>query len=108
MRPRRQVALLYTEASLLVVTSRRRFDQAHHTVLAKTVEIPVRVNERSFADAAVAPGNLTRVELHRSQNGTREAIQVIADKHGAAVMVAHLFGEVELLRLVVSLDLDHA
>src|SRR6185369_7783950 len=50
----------------------------------------------------------TGIELHRRQNRARETVQIISDQHGTAVVVAHVFGEVEFLRFIVCLDLDKA
>src|ERR1051326_8802311 len=68
----------------------------------------VRIDERTFADAAIAPRDLAGVKLHRCQYRTRKAVKITADENRTAVMVAHVFCEVDLLRSSIGFDFDEA
>src|SRR6185503_15061467 len=108
MRPRRQRVLRNPEAPLLLVPGGCRLNEPDDTILTKAVQVSIGIDQRSLSHTPIAPRNLTRIKLDRRQYGAREPVQVIANQHRAAVMIAHILREPDLLRLVVRLDLDHA
>src|SRR5688500_16035841 len=106
MTPRRQCILRNAKPSFLAITAGRCLHQTHDTGLTETIEMSVAVNQRAPADTSIAPGDLTGVELHGSQDRARETVQVVSDHNGTAVVVAHVFRKVALLRFAIRLDLD--
>src|ERR1700752_4070955 len=107
MRPRRQIILWNPEASLLLVTRRRRLYESNYAILTEAVEITVRKDQRALAHASIAPRDLARIKTYGRENIAREAVQVITNQDGTAVVIAHVFRKPEFLRRVVSLDLDN-
>src|SRR6266550_6707309 len=71
--------------------------QPDYTLFAVEVEAVVGKHDRALANAAIPPGDLPGIELHRRQDRIREAVQVVADEHGRGVVVAHVAGEIHLL-----------
>src|SRR4029453_12381163 len=85
--PRRQVAGRDPEAPVLAVSGGAWFGQSHHAVFAEKVQSIVGRDERTLANAAIAPRDLARVELHRRQDAARESIQIVANQHRARVVI---------------------
>ena len=88
------------EATVLAIGRGVRFGETDRSALAIEIQAIVGEHERAFADASVAPGDTTVIEIHRGQDGARKTIEVIADEHRARVVIAHILGEVDLLRRI--------
>ena len=89
---------LDAEAPALAILGGCRFGQADHALFAVEIQTLVRVDQRALPDAAVAPRHFARIELQRRQDAARKPVDVIADDDRRRVVVAHLAGEVDLLR----------
>src|SRR5688500_8947597 len=74
MAPGRARAGLEGEAAMLLVACRIGFRQPNDPALAEEIEPVVREDHRALAHAAVLPGHLAGVELHRRQDRAGKAI----------------------------------
>src|SRR5258705_6906070 len=97
MRPAWKTLILNAESAFLFVPCGARFREANDVVFALDVQIAVRVHQRAFAHAAVAPHHFAGGELEAGQDRVVEPVEVPVHQDDAAVMVLHVAGEGDLL-----------
>src|SRR5579871_971011 len=85
------------EPAFLLVAVRYGFDQRDFAALAADVQLAVRHDQRSLADATVPPLGRSGLEVHANEPGTGGAVDVVAYTDDTAVMVEDRADEIDLL-----------
>src|SRR2546427_12989620 len=99
MRPARKSLIGDAKPTLFLVASRTGLGQSDDVVLALYIKVAVGERERAFADAAVAPHHLAGREFQAREDRVVEAVEVPVHQHDAAMMILHLPGEIDFLRI---------
>src|SRR5205085_2704546 len=89
-------AVRLVESTFLYVTLRVGFHQSDRTAFRAGIEIAVRESDRTFADTAVGPLHGSSLEFNAGEVCLIKAVEVAVHDHHAAVVVAHIAGEVDL------------
>src|SRR6185436_16144664 len=81
MTPGRGPAGLNLKSSVLLVAGGTGFCQADNPLLTVEIESIVGEHDRPFANAPVAPRDLTGIEFHRGQDRVGKPIEIVANEN---------------------------
>src|SRR6185295_20424402 len=84
--PGRKRAGIDLEAGNLLVGGWSRFRQSYGSGFAEKIQLAVGECDRTFAHAAVSPGDIAGLEFHRGQDRVGEPVEIIAYQNRRAVV----------------------